>query len=320
MRKKRIYNGNKGINPAALVVFLLCLGLYWLHFSAYYKNGGSVYDALLFMEFPYIHAGSDQSTAPAQPQSTPAPQNTDIKIEVISTEPPMVSLDGKEPKILIYHTHTTEAYLQTDKDKYEESGKWRTRDNDKNVVAVGEKLAECLRSYGIAVIHDTTDHEPPKLATSYSRSLKTMEKYRDKYPSITMYIDLHRDSFGKNPTEPADFVTINGRQCARLMFVVGTGKGATGTGYGQMPDFDSNYALAERITNTLKGIDPGLTRDIRVKPGRYNQHVSNQCLLVEVGHNANTFEQALNSIDYLAAAIAEAAGLTACEGQLSLSP
>lgn len=51
------------------------------------------------------------------------------------------------------------------------------------------------------------------------------------------------------------------------MFVVGTGKGATGTGYGQMPDFDSNYALAERITNTLKGIDPGLTRDIRVSPG-----------------------------------------------------
>lgn len=104
------------------------------------------------------------------------------------------------------------------------------------------------------------------------------------------------------------------------MFVVGTGKGATGTGYGQMPDFDSNYALAERITNTLKGIDPGLTRDIRVKPGRYNQHISNQCLLVEVGHNANTFEQALNSVDYLAAAIAEAAGLTAGEGQLSLSP
>ena len=85
MRKKRIYNGNKGINLAALVVFLLCLGLYWLHFSAYYKNGGSVYDALLFMEFPYIHGGSGQSTAPAQPQSTPAPQSADIKIEVIST-------------------------------------------------------------------------------------------------------------------------------------------------------------------------------------------------------------------------------------------
>ena len=45
MRKKRIYNGNKGINLAALVVFLLCLGLYWLHFSAYYKNGGRVYTA-----------------------------------------------------------------------------------------------------------------------------------------------------------------------------------------------------------------------------------------------------------------------------------
>ena len=50
-------------------------------------------------------------------------------------------------------------------------------------------------------------------------------------------------------------------------------------------------------------------RNIRVKTGRYNQHISNQCLLVEVGHNANTLEQALNAVEYLAEAIARVGGI-----------
>ena len=161
------------------------------------------------------------------------------------------------------------------------------------VVAVVEKLANTLRdTYGISVLHDTTDHEPPKLATSYSRSVKTMEKYQAEYPSITMFIDVHRDAYGNDPKEPADYVVIDGKEVARLMFVVGTGEGATGTGYEQMPDFAANYALAKTITESLAAVDPGLVRNIRVKSGRYNQHISNQCLQVEVGHNANTLEQA----------------------------
>ena len=51
-------------------------------------------------------------------------------------------------------------------------------------------------------------------------------------------------------------------------------------------------------------MDPGLALDIRLKVGRYNQHLSPYCLLVEVGHNANTFEDAKNSIPYLADALA----------------
>ena len=278
-RRRRI------ITPFTILSLLLCI---WLVRLCLYR-------------FAYTHDANTESQS-ILPRIE-AEESGGIKIEVISDDPTVSEPADGKPAVLIYHTHTTEAYLQSG-EEYKESGKWRTHDNGKNVVAVGEKLARLLRSRGIAVIHDTTDHEPPKLATSYSRSVKTMERYREKYPSITMYIDLHRDSYGKNPTEAADFVTIDGKESARLMFVVGTGKGATGTGYTDMPDFDSNYALAERITRLLMEVDPELARDIRVKPGRYNQHISNQCLLVEVGHNANTLEQAMNSIDYLAAAIA----------------
>ena len=225
-----------------------------------------------------------------------------MRIEVLSPKvPSSVELGGSEPRILIYHTHYTEAYTQTEDHKYVESGEWRTYDESASVVAVGELLAQILRDkYGCNVIHDKTNHEPPKLATSYSRSEVTMKKYKEQYPSLTMFIDVHRDA-GKVDTS----VKIDGKKVARLMFVVGTGEGATGTGYKEMPDFESNYALALAITNRLADFNENLARNVRVKTGRYNQHISSQCLLAEIGDNANTLEEALNAVPYLAQAIVE---------------
>ncbi|HWQ59248.1 MAG TPA: stage II sporulation protein P [Clostridia bacterium] len=281
-------------------------------------------------------AGASQNGDP-DVEATPKPtlkleradvdENVDIGflMELIGTEEPKspnMDLSGSEPKVLIYHTHTKESYFPTDQYDYEPGDDWRCQDDAMNVVAVGERLAEDLRNvYGIEVIHDTTDHEPPKLATAYARSLETMLYYKEKYPSVTLFIDLHRDSYG-NPVIPSDYIVIDGHEVARIMFVVGTGKGATGTGFDEMPDFASNYALAKRLTEYLLRIDDGLARNIRVKAGRYNQHVSSTCLLAEVGHNGNTLEQALSAADYLAAAIANAAGLNAKRGQsvLPLTP
>jgi stage II sporulation protein P len=254
--------------------------------------------------------------------SPPADKNDQITIEHAAIDPGVsdiikirlsrgvrvnpVDLSGNEPRILIYHTHTTEAYRQTQEYVYVASGDSRTMENDKNIVAVGERLTQLLRDkYGISVIHDTTNHEPPKLGTSYSRSVKTMEAYKTRYPSITMFIDIHRDA----SSDTEDYIVIDGRRVARMMFVVGTGEGATGTGFKEMPDFESNFSLAKRIMEQLLKVDPRLMRDIRVKTGRYNQHISNQCLLVEIGHNSNTLDEALAAVDYLAAAIADCGGM-----------
>ncbi len=306
----------RAISPSALILFLICTIVYWLRLGAYYDGSAQLGHLLLSMQFPFLQAVPMEQAQPAPAQSQ-QPSSPGITVELVPGEH-SVPLAGSEPRILIYHTHATEAYFKTDDCTYEDSSKWRTLDNEKNMIAVGERLAESLRGYGIAVLHDTTNHEPPKLATAYSRSVVTMEKYREKYPSLTMFIDVHRDAYGNDPKEIADYVTIDGKEYARIMFVVGTGKGATGTGYSEMPDFEKNYALAERITKYLSAIDERLVRDIRVKPGRYNQHISNQCLLAEVGHNANTLEQALNSAELLAKAIAACGG--AEENQLSLSP
>ncbi len=321
---------NKAKAAVPIAAFLCAVALF-AQSALRIAAGGSIEAELLSLGFPLLYsaAGAAEGTpAPSETAELPSPirinradidagVSESVRVELLRVEEEgtpgaPVDLSGSAPRILIYHTHTTEAYFPTSEHTYAETSAWRTKDNTCNIVTVGERLTELLRErYGISVLHDVTDHEPPKLATSYSRSVVTMEKYREEYPSITMFIDVHRDAYGNNPKEATDFITIDGKEVARLMFVVGTGEGATGTGFGEMPDFASNYALAKRITEYLAGIDERLVRNIRVKAGRYNQHISNQCLLVEVGHNANTLEQALNAVEYLAEAIAQVGGIGA---------
>ncbi len=273
--------------------------------------------AFLTLQFP-IYSAKTISTAQAEQDdyhiileqvTMDNDVNKEIAIDKIASAPEYekLTLTDAEPTVLIYHTHTTEAYAKTALYNYIETSQWRTDDNTMNIVTVGERLKTLLAEYGIAAIHDTTNHEPPKLATSYSRSVETMEKYKSKYPSLKLFIDVHRDAYGNEEAGLKDVVIINGKEVAKLMFVVGTGEGATGTGFGEKPDFPSNYALAKTLTNELQSFDVDLVRKIRVKTGRYNQHVANHCILVEVGHNANTLDQALNAVEYLAMAIAKTA-------------
>lgn len=235
------------------------------------------------------------------------PEN--IMIELLGTKGKGIDLSGDKPKVLIYHTHTKEAYTPTKANPYVATDKWRTDDDDKNIVRIGEELTKQLsEKYGISVIHDTTDHESPSLRTAYTRSLETMEKYLKKYPSIQLFIDVHRDAYESDGKR--DFALVNGVQAARLMFVVGTGEGKTGAGFSKKPNYKENYALARAVTEKLQKVNSQLVRPIRVKTNRYNQHIPGRALLVEVGHNENTLEEALNSVPYLAQAIAQSTELT----------
>ncbi len=258
--------------------------------------------AYLFRPVAIAAAEESEPAVPAFAEEISVPPEEPIRFSAsLSHILPVHSLRSDKPTILIYHTHTTEAYTKTEQDAYRESSKWRTTDPTKNVVAVGETLKEILeRDYGFSVIHDTTDHEPPKLATAYERSLVTMERYHREYPSIVLFIDLHRDAY-QTDSAPCDFLTIDGTETARLMLVVGKGEK-----YLDKPYYDSNIAFAERITDHLNGIAPKLCRPVRIKPGRYNQHVAPYCILVEVGHNANTLAQAKASMRYFAESIAYA--------------
>lgn len=217
--------------------------------------------------------------------------NNDSKQFVIGTQ---------GPEILIYHTHTQEAYRQIIGKEYIEVGKFRSTDDDYSVVAVGEVLQQELNEYGFSVLHDATNHEPPKLNTSYSRSIKTIEKYQRDYPTLSVFIDVHRDAYGDVESGKKDYVMVNGDECARVMFVV-----AVGEGFDDKSDYESNFTLALALTKQLESMQKGFTRPIRVRKRshNYNQHVSDMCVLIEVGHNANSLDQAKNTAKYVALAL-----------------
>jgi stage II sporulation protein P len=231
--------------------------------------------------------------------------NTDVTVDVVNPQTPEAFVpSGTSPQILIYHTHSHESYEKEDGQNYVETAQWRTTDNNFNVAKIGEELAKTLSAkYGIAVLHDTTDNEYPKLGTAYSRSLKTVQKDMAENKDLKILIDLHRDAMNAG-IDPST-VTINGKQVARVMIVIGTGVGQTGVGFSQKPDWQKNLVLAKAITDRLNQFNPQLARKVDIKSGRYNQHVSTGAILIEVGHNKNTLDEALGTIPYLAQAIAD---------------
>lgn len=249
------------------------------------------------LSMPWCAAAGEAVTA------SPAPDRA-LRVEVIRDAP---STEGNSPRVLIYHTHTWEAYTQVDDARYEETETWRTKDNGANVVAVGAALANSLRALGCAVVHDSTAFEPPNLDTAYQRSLAMLEERTEKGERYDLYIDLHRDAISSQSTIKRT-VNIGGMDVARFMVLVGKG---TGSGFDVKPDWEANYAIAESITESLNAQCDSLARDIKVKTGRFNQHVAPQCVLIECGNNENTLQEVLAGIPYLAQAILDALSVSA---------
>lgn len=226
-------------------------------------------------------------------------KNESFVIEVVpSGEKAENTKPAGETRILIYHTHTHEAYQQVASDPYVETEQWRTLDQDRSVVRVGKELAEMLRGKGFDVAHDTTDHESPELDTAYARSLETIEKYGKG--AFDVYIDLHRDAYGESTHNGIMSVSLKNKNAAQLMVLLGSGDS-----FDEKPNFTANYQFAKALTEKINALSPNLCRDIMVKHNRYNQHVGDKAILIEVGHNLNTLEEALNSIPTLAEALCD---------------
>lgn len=221
-------------------------------------------------------------------------EDVQLRVEVIRDAPQSDPLPDA-PSILIYHTHTHEAYAQDSDDPYEAVETWRTTDAEHSVVRVGTALAEALTELGYRVIHDTTDHEQDALSSAYLRSLETLESYEE---SFDLRIDLHRDAYVDGLQ--TCLMDDDGREYAQTMLLVGRGDAYTGD---EKPPYDENLAFAQLLTNEMNARIPGICRNVTVKKGRYNQHTDKRCILVEVGHNLNTLEQALATVPCLSEAI-----------------
>ncbi|MFR9069686.1 MAG: stage II sporulation protein P [Paraclostridium sp.] len=209
-----------------------------------------------------------------------------------------VLVTKNEPQILIYHTHGGETYANNS------AGNYHSEDKVNSTLEIGATLTQELNKRGRAVVHNTTYHDIPQFVGAYGRSLKTIETMQAKYSSIDMIIDLHRDGRTLKTKEDekkfkdACTANINGENVAKFLFVVGK----------KSPNYSKNLKLAEEITAFAESKYPGITRPVVTKGtgnARYNQHKSDNPLLIEVGGQMNTTEEAKASTKYIAEIIDE---------------
>lgn len=211
---------------------------------------------------------------------------TDSKASSVYDESLKTEIDHSKPRVLIYHTHTTEGYSDGPSD---------TVDNSTNVVGVGEELTRILENdYGISVIHDKTNHYL-SFKTCYEVSGNTVKAYLKKYGDFDLIIDLHRDGGPQKKTVTAN---INNEDIAKIMFVLGQNSGR----------YAANKALVDEFEAKANELFPGLLRQRtdykRAKCGA-NLGLSNGSLLIECGGDVNKTQEAMNTAKYIARLIAE---------------
>lgn len=220
------------------------------------------------------------------------PTNYVVDAETLLNAPLSVSPPDDTPRVLIVHTHTSEAYSQSEGA--------RSKDPNQNVVKVGAKIAEVLNQNGIKTIHDTTENDSPSYNGSYKKCLATVERNLTQHPTIEIVLDIHRDYLERDAKQLKPTATYGEEKAAQIMFVVGTD--AMGLYH---PYWRENLSLAVKIQNNLLKTRPNLCRAINIRTERFNHHTTKGSMIIEVGSSANTLEEAVLSAEYIGNAISD---------------
>lgn len=205
------------------------------------------------------------------------------------------------PIVLIVHTHATEAYSEDGAISYLDTGGEYARSSDikNNVVAVGRILAQELNNAGIPTLQSTILHDAAQYKDSYARSEETIRQYLEKYPSIRLVIDLHRDAIVRSNGALVRPVALSdGEAAAQVMCVVGSDWGGQ-----SCPNWEGNLALALKLREALNSKTQNICRPPYLKSSTYNQELAPYSLLLEMGSSGNSLEEAGRSARLVANAL-----------------
>jgi len=192
---------------------------------------------------------------------------------------------SSNPLVLIYNTHNSETYEPTD-------GTEKVEGKNGGVEKVAAHLEQVLlKTYGIQSIRSTTIHDYPNWEKSYINSAETVKKILKENPSIQVVLDIHRDA---GLPEKGVVTTSTGVNMAKILLIVGSDNRL------EHPKWQQNWQFAKMIGYKMDKLYPGLLKAVRVQTGRYNQHLHERSLLVEVGCTQNSLEEAKRSAEALA--------------------
>ncbi len=193
------------------------------------------------------------------------------------------------PQILIYHTHSQEAYIDSN-----------LQDAATTIMGVGEHLAAILRTeYGFHVLHHMGQYDVDSRDDAYAKAAVGLEKVLEENPSIEVIIDLHRDAVAEGNKL---VTTLQGQDMAQFMFFNGLSYTRARGELTSLPNpyVQDNLAFAFQMKLAADEYYPGLTRKTYLKGYRYNLQYRPKSLLVELGAQTNTVEEAMNACRPLA--------------------
>jgi len=153
-------------------------------------------------------------------------------------------------------------------------------------------MKNILEKNGIKVIHDTTFHDVPAYSGAYSRSESTVMNYLNKYPSIKITIDLHRDAMitdeglSYKPT-----VKIEGKKAAQMMLIAGCDVNNE-IGF---DNWEECLPFSLNVQKKAESLYPNLMRPLMFCRRNYNTYITSTSLLIEVGTQSNTLNEAVYS-------------------------
>lgn len=189
-----------------------------------------------------------------------------------------------EPQILIYHTHSQEAFADS-----------IPGDASTSIVGAGEFLAHILsEQYGYKVIHHCGEYDVESRDYAYAKAAPALDSLLKQYPSIDVVIDLHRDAVAD---ETRLVSNIEGIDVAQFMFFDGLSytKERGAIPYLENPYIENNLALSFQMKLAADSYYPNLARKIYLKGYRYNMQYCSKSLLIELGAQTNTVQEIMNA-------------------------
>lgn len=203
-----------------------------------------------------------------------------------------IDLSTGGSKILIYHTHSQETFVDSDNDP------------STSIVGIGRYLTEILNNkYKIPTMHHEGVYDliNGKLDRSeaYEFAKPEVEQILAENPSIEVVIDLHRDGVA----DTTHLVTeINGKPTAQIMFFNGLSRTRVNGDLAGManPYLQDNLAFSLQMKIAAETKYPGFARRNYLRGYKYNMDLMPRMLLVEAGAQTNTVEEMRNAMEVLA--------------------
>ncbi|KSU85377.1 MULTISPECIES: stage II sporulation protein P [Fictibacillus] len=257
--------------------------------------GFAIFDSEIYI----AGKGTNYSTLPIEPTlplqevlqpNEPNEKNAEVEQPEKNLPPPKQNTEGQV--VYIYHSHSYESFRPVLK-----GGKFTSTDPKTNIISVGDRLKQDLETRGIGASHDTSNVgeklNARKWGTgkAYALSRETVQQAIAQNRRLSYFVDIHRDSQPRKLTT----ISIKNQDYARICFIVGR----------EHPSFQKNLQLAEELNRRVNQKYPHLSRGVIIKNkyegnGIYNQDLSNNAMLIEIGGIDNDFRELYRTTDAFA--------------------